>query len=69
MVLAKGFGYRAEAIVAAAESSQVPVVRNDELSGELITLEIGNQIPESCYKVVAELLAFVYSIDSKKVTQ
>jgi flagellar biosynthesis protein len=64
LVIARGFGYIADAIVDSARSAEVPIIENEELSGQLVTIDAGKQIPESAYEVVAELLAFVYSINT-----
>ncbi len=59
-IVAKGAGDVAEAIIAAANDNQVPVLSNDGLVNSLIGLELDSVIPEELYQVVAEILAYVY---------
>ncbi len=59
-IVAKGAGEVAQAILHAAEKSEVPVFENGGLVDSLIALELGSVIPEELYQVVAEILAYVY---------
>ena len=62
-VVAKGKGHIARRIREIAEEYGVPVVENVPLARALYReLEIGDSIPESLYKAVAEVLAFVYRL-------
>ena len=61
IVLAKGKGYVALKIREIAEKNNVEIVENKEVARTLYdTTEIGQQIPESLYRAVAEILAYVY---------
>lgn len=60
-VTAKGSGAVAEAIVRRAEESGVAVQQDAGLTEALMHLEIDSVIPEALYRVVAEVLAYVYS--------
>ncbi|MCW2278444.1 EscU/YscU/HrcU family type III secretion system export apparatus switch protein [Heliophilum fasciatum] len=62
-VVAKGQGYVARRILEVAEREEVPVVSDPALTKMLSALEIGMEIPEEFYPVVAEVLAFVYQLD------
>lgn len=62
-VLAKGKGLVAEKIIETAESHDVPVFVDEKLSNQLMQLQIGQEIPESLYAVVAEVLVFISRID------
>jgi flagellar biosynthetic protein FlhB len=69
-VVAKGKGFLARRIRAIAEESGVPVIENVPLARALYReLEIGDSIPESLYKAVAEVLAFVYRIKRAEGTR
>ncbi|MBI4238492.1 MAG: EscU/YscU/HrcU family type III secretion system export apparatus switch protein [Deltaproteobacteria bacterium] len=59
-VLAKGQRLFAQLIREVAEEYDVPIMRNIPLAWALIELEIGDEIPESLYTAVAELLLIVY---------
>ncbi len=61
IVLAKGKGYVALRIREVAKENNVEIVENKEVARALYdTTEIGQQIPESLYRAVAEILAYVY---------
>lgn len=63
MVIAKGAGYMAERIKALAREHQIPLVENRPVAQSLYkTVEIGAVIPETLYKAVAEILAYVYRL-------
>jgi len=62
-VVATGRGCVAEAILAAARESGVPVREHDTLAGLLVSCELGDEIPEELYEVVAEVLAWLSRID------
>jgi flagellar biosynthesis protein len=62
-VVAKGKGLVAEKIIETAESHEVPVFVDEKLSNQLMQLQIGQEIPESLYAVVAEVLVFISRID------
>ena len=60
-VAAKGQGELAAKLVRLAEVHGVPVEPAGTLAEGLFYLEVGEVIPESFYRVVAELLVFVWS--------
>ena len=66
VVLAKGRGVIARRIREIAEEHAIPIVENPPLARSLYDIaEIGTEIPESLYKAVAEVLAFVYKMKKK----
>lgn len=64
-VTAAGTGVIAEKIISTAQESGVPIQNNPELAGLLSKLDIGQNIPEDLYKIVAEILIFIYGVDGK----
>ena len=61
-VVAKGARLMAEKIKKLARDNNVPVIENRPLAQSLFKLtDVGETIPESLYKAVAEILAYVYS--------
>jgi len=67
-VVAKGEGMVAERIRTVAEAHDVPIVENVPLAQTLNrATEIGDEIPDSVYQAVAEVLAFVYKIKGVRV--
>lgn len=65
-IVAKGQRLFAEYIRELAEEFGIPTVRNIPLAWSLIELEIGDEIPETLYIAVAELLTFVYRLKEEK---
>lgn len=65
VVTAIGFGEIADRIIEEAENSNVPVMENPELAENLTMLSIGQNIPVELYEAVAEIIAFIYSLDNK----
>lgn len=64
-VTAKGEGLIAERIIELAKENQVPIKEDPDLVQILSQVDINKEVPPSVYKVVAELLAFVYKLNSK----
>ncbi|MEP4890062.1 MAG: EscU/YscU/HrcU family type III secretion system export apparatus switch protein [Aliiglaciecola sp.] len=64
-VIAKGFGDLAEEIVALAKQSGVLVHEDPYLSEFLASMDLGQEIPEQLYHVIAELIAFSYVLQGK----
>ncbi len=65
-VAAKGSGFVAERIIELAREHGIPVKDDPDLIEVLSKLEIEEEVPPTVYIAVAELLAFVYSINGKK---
>jgi flagellar biosynthetic protein FlhB len=60
-VVAKGVGYLALKIKELAQKHDIPLVENMPLAQALYkTVEVGEYIPASLYKAVAEILAYIY---------
>lgn len=66
IVTAKGRGLIAEKIIALAKENNIPIKNDPALVEILSKLDIDEQIPVELYKAIAEILAFVYSVNSKK---
>ena len=64
-VTAKGTGPVADRIIKIAEECGVPLHQDTDLVEVLSRLDIDEDIPPDVYVVVAELLAFVYSVNGK----
>ena len=56
-VVAKGRGFVAENILAAAQRNTIPVYQNKSLVNMLMALELDREIPPELYRAVAEVLA------------
>jgi flagellar biosynthesis protein len=62
-VTAKGQGLVAEKIIKMAQENNIPIREDKDLFQLLSELDVGQEVPESLYKVVAELLAWVYQLN------
>lgn len=64
-IAAKGQGLIAEQIIALAEESGVHIHESPELVEVLVRLHVGDEIPETLYRAIAEVIAFAYSLKSQ----
>lgn len=64
-VVAKGAGLIAERILELAREHNIHVHEDPGLVGLLAKLNLDTPIPESLYRAVAEVLAFVYRLDRR----
>jgi flagellar biosynthesis protein len=68
-ITAKGKGKLAEKIIEIAKKNNIYIHNDPDLVEILSQLDINEEIPPNLYIVAAELLAFVYSINSGKKFQ
>jgi len=62
-IAAKGAGFVAERIKEIARENDVPIVENKPVAQVLYKAgEIGDSIPDSMYRAIAEILAYVYKL-------
>ena len=64
-VTAKGTGELARKIREVAREYDIPLHHDAQLVEILAQLELGEEIPETLYQVVAEIIAFVYVLKGK----
>ncbi len=64
-VTAKGRGDLAQEIIDLALANEIPLENNPELVKLLSTIPLGNEIPETLYIAVAEVIAFAYLLSDK----
>ncbi len=64
-VVAKGRRKTAQKIIGLAKKQGIPIVEDPDLVEGLIALDWHQEIPPQFYKVVAEILAFAYSLNRK----
>ena len=64
-IIAKGFGDLADEIIALARQNGVLVHEDPYLSDFLATLDLGQEIPDQLYHVIAELISFSYVLQGK----
>lgn len=65
VVVAKGKGYLANAIVEKAAENGVPVQEDASLVEVLSKLDLNQEIPPELYTLVAEILSFIYRSDKR----
>jgi len=64
VVTAKGEGFMADKIISLAKENNVPIKEDADLVQLLSQVDLNREIPASLYKVVAELLSFVYKLNN-----
>lgn len=62
VISATGTWELAEEIIRIARDNNVPLYENAELAGILARLSLNEEIPETLYRVIAEILAFAFHI-------
>ncbi len=66
-VTAKGEGDLAEQILAVARAHDIPIQEDNEvLVSALAQIELGNEIPETLYVAVAQVIAFAYHLSGRQ---
>ena len=64
-VVARGYHEIAEEILELAKEANVPLHQDNELAALLEDLDLGDQVPQALYRVVAEVLVFAYRLSGK----
>ncbi len=65
-IAAKGRAELAERILALAEEHGIPLHEDPELVAVLAQIPLGDEIPETLYLVIAEVIAFAYMLTGKR---
>ena len=67
IVIAKGADFMAQRIREQAAEYNIPIVENPPLARTLFfNVDVNQEIPESLFKTIAEILAYVYGLKSKR---
>ncbi|HZK83740.1 MAG TPA: EscU/YscU/HrcU family type III secretion system export apparatus switch protein [Desulfosporosinus sp.] len=66
-IVAKGVGEVARKMIEVAEAEGIPIQKNEVLIEALMQVELTKEIPPQLYRAVAEILAFIYRLDKKKL--
>ncbi len=64
-VVAKGKGAVADKIIELAKENNIPLHEDPDLIEILSKLELGQEIPPEMYKLIAEVLVYVYKANNK----
>lgn len=67
-VAASGLDDIADEIIRIAREHGVPLYENPELATILARLELDEEIPDTLYRVIAEILAFAFNLQGKTPT-
>lgn len=66
-LVAKGTGLVAQKIIDIAKANNIPIKDDPDLVNALSSLDVYEEIPPALYKVVAEVLAFFYHVNKKRL--
>ncbi len=64
-IVAKGKGVMADKIIELARKHNIPMHEDPDLIEVLSKLDLGQEIPPELYKLIAEVLVFVYKSNNK----
>jgi flagellar biosynthesis protein len=65
-VVAKGYNQTAQRIMELAKEAGVPVTESAELARALMHVELDREIPAELYAAAAEILAWIWRLQTKK---
>ncbi|TVO79025.1 EscU/YscU/HrcU family type III secretion system export apparatus switch protein [Sedimenticola selenatireducens] len=65
-ITAKGEGKIAEQIFKIAKEHGVPLENDPQLAAILSQIPLGDEIPETLYRAIAEVIAFAYLVSGKR---
>jgi flagellar biosynthesis protein len=68
-VTAKGEGKTAQEIIDIAHENGITLCENKPLLELLMGLELGDEIPESLYIAIAQIIAFAYQLQGKNISE
>jgi flagellar biosynthesis protein len=67
-ILASGKGLLAEKILEIAQKQNIAIYKDPPLVEALVQLDVGQEIPPELYGAVAEILAFIYTVDVASIS-
>jgi flagellar biosynthetic protein FlhB len=65
MIVARGKGELARRIREIAAANGITLVREPEVAGALVELDVGAFVPEEFYEIIAKLLVFVTQVEGR----
>lgn len=65
-VTARGTGELAKKIIEVAQAEGIPIQKNEPLVNALVQIDLNREIPPQLYVAVAEILALIYKLDSRR---
>jgi flagellar biosynthesis protein len=64
-IVAKGKGVVADKIIELAKQNNIPLYEDPDLIEVLSKLDLGQEIPPELYKLIAEVLIYIYKSNNK----
>lgn len=64
-IVAKGSGVLAEKIIELAKQNNIPLYEDPDLIEVLSKMDLGQEIPPELYKIIAEVLIYIYKSNNK----
>jgi flagellar biosynthesis protein len=64
-IIAKGKGVLADKIIEIAKQNNIPLYEDPDLIEILSKLDLGQEIPPELYKIIAEVLVYIYKSNNK----
>jgi flagellar biosynthesis protein len=65
-MVAKGSGYIGEKILEIARQHHIPLYQDPQLTRLLSRVELGDEVPESLYKAVAQVILFAWELSEQQ---
>lgn len=65
VITASGRGKTAEKIIEIAKKNGIPIMEEPEIIDALLRINVGQMIPVELYRVIAEILAWIYRQDGR----
>ena len=65
-IVAKGRAQLADRLLRIAEEHGVSIMQREQLAETLFEFDIGTFIPEELYEIIAQLLAYIYTLRASK---
>ncbi len=63
-ILARGRGEIAQKIIEKAREEEIPIHSDQDIVKILVKMELGEETPPQLYRAIAEILSFIYNLDS-----
>lgn len=64
-VVAKGYGHLAQELLEIAQDNDIFIHQDEALASFLQQLDLGQEIPQELYLIIAELIAFSFVLQGK----
>lgn len=65
VIVASGRGYIAQRIIDKARENNIPMFKDDASAEILCSTQIGSEIPDTLYQVIAEIYAVIFKMEQE----